>query len=124
MKIWKILAALTLIWLQLGQCVDYQTTKSLMEDFYSTVEQPVNRLQNLFRANFAPTLWCGIRNSAPFPDALSAIYPHLDSCCRIHDLCPLFIRRGNKQECTRCPNKFWTSKFTKGQKTRESLFTL
>ena len=95
----KILAVLTLIWLQLGQCVDYQTTKSLMEDFYSTVEQPVNRLQNLFRANFAPTLWCGIRNSAPFPDALSAIYPHLDSCCRIHDLCPLFIRRGNMQEC-------------------------
>ena len=91
----KILAVLTLIWLQLGLCVDYQTTKSLMEDFYSTIEQPVNRLQNLFRANFAPTLWCGIRNSAPFPDALSAIYPHLDSCCRIHDLCPLYINRGN-----------------------------
>ena len=60
--------------------------KELNEDFYGTISTPVNRLQNLFRANVAPTFWCGIRNSAPFPEALSAIYPHLDSCCRAHDL--------------------------------------
>ena len=80
--------------LKIGSCIDLKTVSSLMEDFQSTVEQPVSRLQNLFRANFAPTLWCGIRNSAPLPEALSAIYPHLDNCCRNHDACPLIVQRG------------------------------
>ena len=65
--------------------VNFKTIKGLYEDFYETISGPVDRLQNLYRANLAPTLWCGIRNVAPFPDALSAIYPHLDSCCRSHD---------------------------------------
>jgi hypothetical protein len=43
------------------------------------VEKPVNRVQNLFRREFLPTLWCGIRDVAPNDQAVSAIYPHLVS---------------------------------------------
>ena len=90
----RLLAFTSALIFQIGLCVDLETTHSLIHDFQATVKQPVTRLQNLFRANFAPTLWCGIRNVAPFPEALSAIYPHLDSCCRSHDQCPQTIARG------------------------------
>jgi len=73
---------------------DIQRIREIARDFYEQIQTPVDRLQNLFREKFAPTLWCGIRNSAPFPDALSAIYPHLDSCCRSHDNCDLVVERG------------------------------
>ncbi len=56
-----------------------------MSEFYDRVEAPLNNLQNQLRSRFVPTLWCGVRNAAPIPDALSAVYPHLDNCCREHD---------------------------------------
>ena len=93
----KIIQILILVLiLRFGSCIDLETIQALMTDFHSTVEKPVSRLANLFRANFAPTLWCGIRHAAPLPDALSAVYPHLDFCCRNHDQCPLIIPRGTR----------------------------
>lgn len=66
----------------------------ISEDAYALIEQPMNRLQNIIRGTILPTHWCGIRNSAPFPQAISAVYPHLDSCCRKHDQCPISVNRG------------------------------
>ena len=99
---------------QLGSCtIDMKSVNSLMQDYYSTIEKPVSRLANLFRANFAPTLWCGIRNSAPLPEALSAIYPHLDNCCRNHDNCPLLIKRGISVLHEKLLQNFLVPKFLK-----------
>lgn len=69
-------------------------TSQLTSNAYTLMEQPITRLQNLIRGSILPTHWCGIRNSAPFPEAISAVYPHLDSCCREHDTCPVHIKRG------------------------------
>jgi len=63
-------------------------------NLYSFMTQPLDRLQNVIRGSILPTYWCGIRNSAPIPEAISAVYPHLDSCCRAHDTCPIHIKRG------------------------------
>lgn len=74
----------------LGQVLVSESGRELLpESFYNWIEKPVNRLQNRFRSEFLPTLWCGVRDVAPDRNAVSAIYPHLDSCCRAHDLCPL-----------------------------------
>ena len=53
-------------------------------------------IQNAFREHFVPTLWCGVRNAAPYsnPGAVSVFYPHLDTCCKMHDQCPIFVPRG------------------------------
>ena len=82
---WKLVAFFATFLPVLIIGVDLNTAKGYWQDFYKSIETPVNRVQNLIRANLAPTLWCGVRNSAPFPEALSAIYPHLDNCCRSHD---------------------------------------
>ena len=66
---------------------------NLMVRLFFRIEKPVNRIQNLVRVEFLPTLWCGIRDVAPDEKAVSAIYPHLDTCCRDHDLCPLVRSR-------------------------------
>ena len=52
-------------------------------------------IQNAFREHFVPTLWCGVRNAAPYsnPGAVSVFYPHLDTCCKMHDQCPIFVPR-------------------------------
>merc|ERR1711899_98737 len=52
-------------------------------------------IQNGVREYFLPTLWCGIRNVAPYsnPGAVSLFYPHLDTCCKNHDLCPINVGR-------------------------------
>jgi len=42
----------------------------------------------------ADLLWCGIRDSAPFASAISAIHPNLDTCCRAHDNCGVVVDRG------------------------------
>merc|ERR1712228_450794 len=56
-------------------------------------------IQNTIREQIFPTLWCGIRNAAPYshPGAVSLFYPHLDTCCKNHDQCPMLIGRG---ECS------------------------
>jgi len=78
----------------LSQWVLSESDQGLLpESFYNWVEKPVNRLQNKFRSEFLPTLWCGVRDVAPDANAVSAIYPHLDSCCRNHDLCPLVTNK-------------------------------
>ena len=64
---------------------DLNLAKNLFGNSYKALESRIEKIQEEVKANFAPTLWCGIRNVAPFPEALSAIYPHLDSCCRSHD---------------------------------------
>lgn len=69
-------------------------SKGLLGSFYAKVEKQLLQKQNIFRDHFLPTIWCGIQDTAPVPLALSAIYPHLDNCCREHDNCPLIIERG------------------------------
>ena len=64
---------------------------------FGDIEERATSIQNEIRANFAPTLWCGVRNAAPFPEALSAIYPHLDSCCRSHDQVLYILQFGSHQ---------------------------
>ena len=29
-----------------------------------------------------------------FSGAVSLFYPHLDTCCKMHDQCPIFVKRG------------------------------
>lgn len=53
--------------------------------------EPLYNLQNAFRGDL---LWCGVHDVAPFPEALSSVYPSLDNCCRQHDQCPLIVDRG------------------------------
>ena len=55
------------------------------------VDAATGFVQNRLRGDF---LWCGVHDVAPFPDAVSAVYPNLDDCCRIHDRCPVIIGRG------------------------------
>ncbi len=58
---------------------------------YNAAKTPIDAIQNHFRSDL---LWCGVRDMAPFPEAVSGVYPNLDYCCRMHDQCPLIVDRG------------------------------
>jgi len=75
------------IWMNLLRCLS--NAKFLDSNHYFMI-------QNAIREHFVPTLWCGVRNIAPYsnPGAVSAFYPHLDTCCKNHDKCPVFVGRG------------------------------
>ncbi|TRY61731.1 hypothetical protein TCAL_01818 [Tigriopus californicus] len=69
--------------------LDNEYEKSLYQDG-GVIRQKMRDL-NTFRGDL---LWCGVHDVAPFPEALSSVYPSLDNCCRQHDQCPLIVDRG------------------------------
>ena len=64
---------------------DIQRIREIARDFYEQIQTPVDRLQNLFREKFAPTLCKFIHHQQALPYILRVIMLFIISGCGIRN---------------------------------------